>query len=136
MRQVAQTEERLRFTQGLSAILLIAAYVFDVAWVPLFVACALGVGIAVGPQAEILAWPFDNWIARLVKRSKPVSESKSRLVTVATVVLVASSSLLWAAGLVGVSQLLILIAAGASALYATTGIIAITAIESVIRSQR
>lgn len=136
METTAGTEERLRFTQGAVAVLVIAGFVFKFPWINPVVATAVGVALVLGPQADVLAWPFDRWLAPRVRNPQPESNPRTRIVIFTTVALLSLATLLWVAGLEGISELIGLVGAGIAALYATTGIVTATAFRPKTRPPR
>jgi hypothetical protein len=132
----AVTEERLRFTQGVVAILVMAGFVFEFPWMNPVVATSVAVAIALGPQADVFAWPFDQWLVDRIRTPNAESIPRTRLVMLTTVVLVGSATVLWGVGFDGVGDLFGLVGAGVAALYATTGIVTATAFRPRVRLTR
>ncbi len=125
---------RLRFTQGVVAVLVIGGFVFRAVWINPVVATVVGVGLLLGPQADLMGVPFDRWIASRVRTSgETIPAARAHLVAVTTIAGLAAATLLWAAGLVGVAWFAALLTAGSAALFATTEIVAALAFGALRR---
>jgi len=131
----AVTEERLRFVQGVTAVFVIGGFVFEIRWIAPALTALLVAALALGPGADLLAWPFDRWFASRVRAATPVSDSTVRAVTLTSAIGLGAAIVVGAAGGVGVAELLALIVGGIAALYATTGIVVAQAFTSA-RAER
>lgn len=131
----AATEERLRFTQCVAAVLVIGGFVFEFAWIAPVLAALVVVAVVFGPSADLLAWPFDRWLASRVRTTTPVSSPTVRAVLLTTAIGLGVATLVGGTGFPGLGELLALIAGVIAVLYATTGIVAIQAFTNA-RAER
>jgi hypothetical protein len=129
-------EGRLRFTQGVVAVLVLGGFVFRLIWMNALVAALVALAFALGPQADIVGLAYDRWLT--VRRRAPASEppERVRLVLATSVGLLAAATIAGLARLGGLGWLVALVAAGAAALYATTGIVAAGAFQARRRRPR
>lgn len=114
---------RVRFEEGVVAVVLLAGFVFHLWWVMPLLAAVLGATAAIGARANVLALAFDAAIApRLrppVRFTDPDSARLGRLLSVAALCL---ATLLTLIGLGGLAWLVTFVVAVSAALAATTGI--------------
>lgn len=128
-------QQRLRFSQAVVAVSALAAFVFKTPIVnPLLAATVL---LTFGPRPlDVLAAPYDRWLAARVRRADHEPIVRARLVGLTTVILLGASGFCWIVGALGLAELLGLFGSAAAALYATTGIVVVANAVSVVRRAR
>jgi hypothetical protein len=128
-------QQRLRFTQAVVAITALAAFVFKTPIVnPLLAATVL---LTFGPRPlDLLASPYDRWLAPRVRRADHEPIARARLVGLTSVILLGASGFCWIVGAIGIAELLGLVGSASAALYATTGIEVVANAVGVVRRAR
>jgi hypothetical protein len=129
-------QERLRFSQAVVAVGALGAFVFEAPVLNPLLAGVVLVAMGPAPARDVLAAPFDRWLAARVRHPDRERIGRARLVQVTAVLTLGTAGFWWLVGASGLGEVFGLIGAGAAALYATTGIVAFAAVVDAARSVR
>jgi hypothetical protein len=127
----------VRATQGATAILLLAGFVFGWPWLAAAVAIVVTVGAAVGPNANLFGAAYRAVVGPRLSRPGPVEDVAGvRALDLLGAALLVPAVLAFLIGIDPLGWLLALIEAAVAAVFATTGANAAARLAERIRRGR